>query len=176
MRECLHKKMDPETTMHTLHYMMSLQDDSDSYATVDLALIDLQKGELWSWKAGSMSTYLIRGNEMRKIESKHVPFGFLPTFSIEAKKVDIKDGDILLMLSDGVFSANTTIEKQEAYYKKVLQDPTMSAEKFVKILEETYSLPGDDRTVIFMQVKHAVPEWSIFSPRQAAKFQEKMVH
>ncbi|MEI4771501.1 SpoIIE family protein phosphatase [Psychrobacillus sp. FJAT-51614] len=176
MRECLNKKMDPETTMHTLHYMMSLQDDTDSYATVDLALIDLQKGELWSWKAGSMSTYLIRGNEMRKIESKHVPFGFLPTFTIEARKVEIKDGDILLMLSDGVFSSNTSIEKQELYYQKILRDPTMNAERFVKKLEETYSLPGDDRTVIFMQVKHEVPEWSIFSPREAAKFQEKMVH
>ncbi|WP_342601269.1 SpoIIE family protein phosphatase [Psychrobacillus sp. FSL H8-0483] len=176
MRECLNKKMDPETTMHTLHYMMSLQDDTDSYATVDLALIDLQKGELWSWKAGSMSTYLIRGNNMRKIESKHVPFGFLPTFSIEARKVDIKDGDVLLMLSDGVFSANTTIEKQELYYKKILQDPSMNAERFVKMLEETYSLPGDDRTVIFMQVKHVVPEWSIFSPRQTSNFQEKMIH
>ncbi|WP_240793459.1 SpoIIE family protein phosphatase [Psychrobacillus vulpis] len=176
MRECLNKKMDPETTMHTLHYMMSLQDDTDSYATVDLALIDLQKGELWSWKAGSMSTYLIRGNDMRKIESKHVPFGFLPTFTIEARKVDIKDGDVLLMLSDGVFSSKTSIEKQEMYYKKILQDPTMNAERFVKMLEETYSLPGDDRTVIFMQVKHIVPEWSIFSPREAAKFQEKMVH
>ncbi len=176
MRECLNKKMDPETTMHTLHYMMSLQDETDSYATVDLALIDLQKGELWSWKAGSMSTYLIRGNDMRKIESKHVPFGFLPTFSIEARKIDIKDGDILVMLSDGVFSSNTTIEKQEQYYRKILQDPTINAEQFVKILEETYSLPGDDRTVIFMQVKHVVPEWSIFSPREAAKYQEKMVH
>ena len=123
MRECLNKKMDPETTMHTLHYMMSLQNDNDSYATVDLALIDLQKGELWSWKAGSMSTYLIRGNEMRKIESKHVPFGFLPTFSIEARKMDIKDGDVLVMLSDGVFSGNTTVEKQEQYYQKILQDP-----------------------------------------------------
>ena len=176
MRECLNKKMDPETTMHTLHYMMSLQDDTDSYATVDLALIDLQKGELWSWKAGSMSTYLIRGNEMRKIESKHVPFGFLPTFTIEARKVDIKDGDILLMLSDGVFSSNTSIEKQELYYQKILQDPTMNAERFVKKLEETYSLPGDDRTVIFMQVRHVVPEWSIFSPRETTKFQEKMIH
>ncbi len=170
MRECLNKKMDPETTMHTLHYMMSLQDETDSYATVDLALIDLQKGELWSWKAGSMSTYLIRGKDMRKIESKHVPFGFLPTISIEARKVDIKDGDILLMLSDGVFSSKTTIEKQEQYYRKILQDPTINAEQFVKILEETYSLPGDDRTVIFMQVKHAVPEWSIFSPREAARY------
>lgn len=176
MRECLNKKMDPETTMHTLHYMMSLQDDTDSYATVDLALIDLQKGELWSWKAGSMSTYLIRGNDMRKIESKHVPFGFLPTFTIEARKVDIKDGDILLMLSDGAFSNNTSIEKQEMYYKKILQDPLMDAEQFVKKLEETYSLPGDDRTVIFMKVNHVVPEWSIFSPRETAKFQEKMLH
>ena len=115
-------------------------------------------------------------DEMRKIESKHVPFGFLPTFTIEARKVDIKDGDILLMLSDGVFSSNTSIDKQELYYQKILQDPTMNAERFVKKLEETYSLPGDDRTVIFMQVKHVVPEWSIFSPREAAKFQEKMVH
>ena len=176
MRECLNKKMDPETTMHTLHYMMSLQNDNDSYATVDLALIDLQKGELWSWKAGSMSTYLIRGNEMRKIESKHVPFGFLPTFSIEARKMDIKDGDVLVMLSDGVFSGNTTVEKQEQYYQKILQDPTMNAERFVKMLEQTYSLPGDDRTVIFMHVEHVVPEWSLFTPRQAAKYQEKMVH
>lgn len=176
MRECLNKKMDPETTMHTLHYMMSLQNDNDSYATVDLALIDLQKGELWSWKAGSMSTYLIRGNEMRKIESKHVPFGFLPTFSIEARKMDLKDGDVLVMLSDGVFSGNTTVEKQEQYYQKILQDPSMNAERFVKMLEETYSLPGDDRTVIFMQVEHVVPEWSLFTPRQTAKYQEKMVH
>ncbi|WP_277586862.1 SpoIIE family protein phosphatase [Psychrobacillus antarcticus] len=176
MRECLNKKMDPETTMHTLHYMMSLQNDNDSYATVDLALIDLQKGELWSWKAGSMSTYLIRGNEMRKIESKHVPFGFLPTFSIEARKMDLKDGDVLVMLSDGVFSSNTTVEKQEQYYQKILQDPTMNAERFVKKLEETYSLPGDDRTVIFMQIEHVVPEWSLFTPRQTAKHQEKMVH
>ena len=176
MRECLNKKMDPETTMHTLHYMMSLQNDNDSYATVDLALIDLQKGELWSWKAGSMSTYLIRGNEMRKIESKHVPFGFLPTFSIEARKMDLKDGDVLVMLSDGVFSGNTTVEKQEQYYQKILQDPNMNAERFVKMLEQTYSLPGDDRTVIFMQVEHVVPEWSLFTPRQTSKYQEKMVH
>lgn len=175
MRECLNKKMDPETTMHTLHYMMSLQDDTDSYATVDLALIDMQKGELWSWKAGSMSTYLIRGNDMRKIESQHVPFGFLPTFSIEARKIDIKDGDSILMLSDGVFSSDVSIEKQELYYREILQNPSMNAERFVKLLEEKYALPGDDRTVIFMKVSHIIPNWSIFSPRQTAKNEEKMV-
>ena len=63
MRECLDRKMDPETAMHTLHYMMSLNGLDDMYATLDLALIDLQDGRLWSWKAGSMSTYIKRGNE-----------------------------------------------------------------------------------------------------------------
>ena len=80
------------------------------------------------------------------------------------------------MLSDGVFSGNTTVEKQEQYYQKILQDPNMNAERFVKMLEQTYSLPGDDRTVIFMQVEHVVPEWSLFTPRQTSKYQEKMVH
>ena len=44
MRECLDRKMDPETAMHTLHYMMSLNGLDDMYATLDLALIDLQDG------------------------------------------------------------------------------------------------------------------------------------
>ena len=47
--------------MHTLHYMMSLNGMDDMYATLDLALIDLQDGRLWSWKAGSMSTYIKTG-------------------------------------------------------------------------------------------------------------------
>ena len=38
MRECLDRKMDPETAMHTLHYMMSLNGLDDMYATLDLAL------------------------------------------------------------------------------------------------------------------------------------------
>ena len=78
--------MNPETAMHTLHYMMSLNGLDDMYATLDLALIDLQDGRLWSWKAGSMSTYIKRGNDFLRLDSKSVPVGFLPSFSVEAKQ------------------------------------------------------------------------------------------
>ena len=77
--------MDPETAMHTLHYMMSLNGLDDMYATLDLALIDLQDGRLWSWKAGSMSTYIKRGKDFLRLDSQSVPVGFLPSLSIEAK-------------------------------------------------------------------------------------------
>ena len=78
MRECLDRKMNPETAMHTLHYMMSLNGLDDMYATLDLALIDLQEGKLWVVESGSMSTYIKRGNDFFRLDSKSVPVGFPP--------------------------------------------------------------------------------------------------
>ena len=113
MRECLDRKMDPETAMHTLHYMMSLNGLDDMYATLDLALVDLQDGRIWSWKAGSMSTYIKRGDDFLRLDSKSVPVGFLPSFSVEAKNEELKSGDIILMLTDGMFNGDISLEKQE---------------------------------------------------------------
>ncbi len=78
--------MDPETAMHTLHYMMSLNGLDDMYATLDLALIDFQDGRLWSWKAGSMSTYIKRGEDFLRLDSKSVPVGFLTFFLRRGEK------------------------------------------------------------------------------------------
>ncbi len=86
MRECLNYNMNPETAMHTLHYVMSLKQQDDMYATLDFALVDLQHGDLWSWKAGGMSTYILRGKEVLKVESNAAPVGFLSISAIEAEK------------------------------------------------------------------------------------------
>ncbi len=42
--------------LHFLHYVTGLRMTSDVYATMDLALIDLQLGRLQSWKAGALAT------------------------------------------------------------------------------------------------------------------------
>lgn len=86
MRECLNYNMNPETAMHTLHYVMSLKQQDDMYATLDFALVDLQHGDLWSWKAGGMSTYILRGKEVLKVESNAAPVGFLSISTVEAEK------------------------------------------------------------------------------------------
>lgn len=169
MRECLNRKMDPETAMHTLHYMMSLNGLDDMYATLDLALIDLQDGRLWSWKAGSMSTYIKRGSEFLRLDSKSVPVGFLPSFSIEAKHEELKAGDILVMMTDGMFNGEMSLELQEqALYGTLSKYGHLSceplADRVIHEMERRFRAVQDDRTVLVMKIDHVLPEWSSFTP------------
>lgn len=169
MRECLDRKMDPETAMHTLHYMMSLNGLDDMYATLDLALVDLQDGLLWSWKAGSMSTYIKRGNDFLRIDSKSVPVGFLPSFSVEAVKEELKSGDILVMMTDGMFQGEISLEVQEKALYGILEKygslPCEEiANRVVNGMERRFQAAGDDRTVLVMKIDHVQNEWSSFTP------------
>ena len=180
LRECLQHQMNPETAMHTLHYVMSLKHHSDLYATVDLALLDLQQGKLWSFKAGSMSTYLLRGKDCVKIDSQSVPIGFLPTMSVDAEERIVKDGDILVMLSDGMFSPDYSLEEQEneliRLMRKYESTPTGSlADLLAAEFSRKYPAAEDDRTLIVVKVKHAVPEWSLFSPSYRNISRERMI-
>ncbi|MHA6260544.1 SpoIIE family protein phosphatase [Sporosarcina sp. CAU 1771] len=169
MRECLDRKMNPETAMHTLHYMMSLNGLDDMYATLDLALIDLQDGRLWSWKAGSMSTYIKRGNEFLRLDSKSVPVGFLPSFSVEAKNEALKSGDLLVMMTDGMFNGEIAIEEQEKSLYGILGkyghlECEKVADRIMSEMERRFRGISDDRTVLVMKINHVLPEWSSFTP------------
>ncbi|MCG7337453.1 SpoIIE family protein phosphatase [Sporosarcina sp. ACRSM] len=176
MRECLNRKMDPETAMHTLHYMMSLNGLDDMYATLDLALVDLQDGRLWSWKAGSMSTYIKRGEDFLRMDSKSVPVGFLPSFSVEAKNEQLKSGDIIVMMTDGVFNGDVALEVQEKTLYSTLErygnhNCDKIAERIMNNMEMKYQAVSDDRTVLVMKVEHVLPSWSSFRPSsQSRKF------
>lgn len=169
MRECLNRKMNPETAMHTLHYIMSLNGLDDMYATLDLALIDLQEGRLWSWKAGSMSTYIKRGKDFLTLESQSVPVGFLPSPSIEAKDQQLKSGDLIIMLTDGVFNGDLSLRLQEDALYGILEEYQQSsceeiAARIFSELEHEFKSNEDDRTVLVLKVDHVLPDWSIFTP------------
>jgi stage II sporulation protein E len=180
MRECLNRKMNPETAMHTLHYMMSLNGLDDMYATLDLALIDLQNGRLWSWKAGSMSTYIKRGDDFIRLDSSSVPVGFLPSFSIEAKNEELKSGDIIVMMTDGMFQGDVPLEKQEKTLFTALEkyghlDSEKIADRTMAEMERRFRVSTDDRTVLVLKIDHVLSKWTSFSPYSQMTSREKVV-
>jgi len=168
MRECLSYNMNPETAMHTLHYVLSLNREMDMYATIDFALVDLQKGELWSWKAGSMSTYILRGERLIKVEGSSAPVGFMPVFSIETEKVNLLADDYVVMVSDGLFSSKYDWDEQEQYFVKLLKSKIrlgMPIEALLYDVMDHYQSEyevEDDCTVILFNVSHVVPKWAVF--------------
>jgi len=172
MRECLNYNMNPETAMHTLHYVMALKQQDDMYATLDFALVDLQHGDLWSWKAGGMSTYILRGKEVLKVESNAAPVGFLSISAVEAEKRKLKAGDVILMHSDGLFSSVADWDEQEetflAFAQQVASTNKTIQEKLTTIMQsfQGYFEIEDDCTVLMLEVTHVVPTWAVFRPAQ----------
>lgn len=168
MRECLSYNMNPETAMHTLHYVMSLNREVDMYATIDFALVDLQNGSLWSWKAGSMSTYILRGEKLLKVDGSSAPVGFMPVFSIETEKVNLLADDYVVMVSDGLFSSKYDWEEQEQFFVSLLKTRIKNRMQIEVILydlmeqfQQRYEV-DDDCTVILFNVAHVIPKWSVF--------------
>lgn len=179
MRDCLSYNMNPETAMHTLHYVMSLNREVDMYATIDFALVDLQKGELWSWKAGSMSTYIMRGDKLLKVDGAAAPVGFMPVFSIETEKVNLLADDYVVMVSDGLFSSVYDWEEQEAYFVSLMKSCIKKGLPTEVILydvmdqfQQHYEVE-DDCTVILFTVDHVVPKWAVFQPKENPKSKRK---
>ena len=170
MQECLTHNMDPETAMHTMHYVLSLKSDSDMYATIDFALVDLQLGDLWCWKAGSMTTYVLRGSELFKIESKSAPIGFLPDFSVDTEMISLLSEDIIVMISDGVFGSHENWARQEQYFLQLIRQGMKKGVSIQVVLydvmaqyKERYPI-SDDCTVMLFSLKHVSAPWAVFRP------------
>ena len=71
-------------------------------ATVDLLELDLIYGKAAFYKSGAAPTYVYRSGSLFKLRSKTVPIGIIK--ELDAKKIsfDVGDGDVIVMISDGV--------------------------------------------------------------------------
>lgn len=172
MQNCLSYQMNPETAMHTLHYIFSLKNHTDLYATLDFALLDLQRGELWSWKAGGMTTYILRGSDVIKVESKAAPIGFMTNFSVETERQKLQVDDYIVMVSDGLFSSEENWQTQEQLF---LQFVRHSMRKHTQLNVVLYDVMAqyegrfaieDDCTVMLFTLKHLTQQWAVFKPEQ----------
>ncbi|MBQ8551963.1 MAG: SpoIIE family protein phosphatase [Clostridia bacterium] len=71
-------------------------------ATVDLAEIDLITGKACFVKSGAAPSFILRGGNLYKLQSKTVPLGIMPELDAEKIGFELMTGDVIIMLSDGV--------------------------------------------------------------------------
>jgi|GEM_PF-6370862 len=83
------------------------------FATVDLFEADLYTGKGVLVKAGAAPSFIIRGGKCRKLQSATAPAGIIRDIKAEQLSFDLKDGDTLIMLSDGI-SGDGNGEETEA--------------------------------------------------------------
>ncbi|GAA0745252.1 stage II sporulation protein E [Clostridium oceanicum] len=91
------------TAINTINSIMGIKfSEDEKFSTVDLTNIDLYEGKIDFMKVGSVASFIKREEAVEVIKSKTLPIGVLDKVDVDIENRDIKNGDIIVMISDGV--------------------------------------------------------------------------
>lgn len=76
----------------------------ETLSTIDLAKLDLYTGRVEFYKAGSASSFVSLDGIVAEVASHSLPVGILQGIRFDRKVVLLNDGDLLVLLSDGVLT------------------------------------------------------------------------
>lgn len=165
LEKLLKAGFEAEVAVKTVNDMLLLREPEESFATLDIALIDSYAGEAEFVKVGSAPTYIKRVHEVATIKSAALPVGILQQIEIEPVKWLLAPGDIIVMVSDGVIDAAGRTTSREPWLVNFLRRSTDTEPQELadKILRQAMSLAAgrvcDDMTVLVAQVgQRQVPE------------------
>ncbi len=92
---------------------MLVKSREESLATLDILKLNLYTGQAVIYKAGATVSLLKRGNKTSEIKKSAMPIGILRQAEFGTVRGNLKNGDVLVMMSDG--ATDNSIEEIKAY-------------------------------------------------------------
>ena len=154
LKEFLLSGFSPATAINMLNSSLCLKLERESFATVDLLQLDLMTGMAQFYKIGAASTVMYRNGEAQSIYSMSPPVGMVEDIETVAQTKRIEDGDVILMVSDGVTDAPLVhTEWIKNRIKADCQDMDKLAENIINTaIEKGGGEIRDDMSVIAIKV------------------------
>lgn len=87
--------------MNNLLRSENYEREKECSVAVDLLELDLMNGCAFFIKSGAAPTYILREDKVYKVSSKTLPLGIMKTIDVKINRFDVKEGDVIIMLSDG---------------------------------------------------------------------------
>jgi stage II sporulation protein E len=150
----------------SINSILSLRTTDEIFSTLDLAMIDLQNASAKFLKVGSTPSFIKRGNKIIKIQASNLPIGILEEFEVDVVSEQLKAGDLLIMMSDGVFEGPKHVENYEQWMKRKIQeletdDPQEISDLIIEeVIRSRSGSIDDDMTVTVAKIKHNTPKWA----------------
>ncbi|TDQ34216.1 stage II sporulation protein E [Aureibacillus halotolerans] len=169
LQSILQSGIEERIAIKSVNSVLALRTNEEMFSTLDLAMIDLQDASAKFIKIGSTPSYLKRGSQVFKIESGNLPIGILREFDVDIIHQSLKAGDLLIMMSDGIFEGPKHVENYDIWMRRKIkeldtEDPQDIADLLMEeVIRTRQGQIEDDMTVAVTKIAHNHPRWSTFS-------------
>ncbi len=142
-----------ETSLEFINTSL-INQNKEVFATLDIAIVDLYKGNIEFIKSGACPTYIKNGKKVQVLKANSLPAGIVPNANLHVYDKDISSGEIMVMCTDGVLDSNVEYKNKELWLRYLLEDiETTNTKKIADILlneaiDNTYGVVKDDMSII----------------------------
>jgi stage II sporulation protein E len=131
MKQMVKTGADYNSALRLVNSALLVKSGEESLATLDAAVVDLYSGKVDFHKAGAAATVLRRGRRAGCVEAVSSPAGILDGVSFEHSSLWLKEGDWVVLLSDGATAAGVEWIVQELEHYEG-DDPAELSQKLTR--------------------------------------------
>lgn len=158
LRQLLQAGFDKDFAIRMVNSILILKSPEDSFATIDVVILDLLSGTGEFVKVGAAPSFIVRGRDVLVVKGESLPAGVLNTVEVDTSKVVLQNGDVLVMATDGIIESPKKIANKEEWVSNMLRaiesdDPQIIANTLLgRAIESTGGIASDDLTVMAVKI------------------------
>lgn len=142
-----------ETAIRLINSSLVMKGEKQSFSTIDLALVNLFTGMCEFIKMGAAASFIKRDNWVETISCDTLPVGIFGNVDYDLVTKKLYEGDIIIMVTDGVLDSFEEIDKEACMEEIILdiksKNPQEIANQILeRMLAQSNYTPRDDMTVL----------------------------
>ncbi|WP_156965253.1 stage II sporulation protein E [Pontibacillus litoralis] len=166
LQQILQTGIEEKVAIKSINSILSLRTTDEVFSTLDLAIVDLHDASADFLKIGSAPSFIKRGDQFIKVESSNLPIGIVREFDVDVVSEQLKAGDILIMVSDGIFDGPKHVENVDRWLRRKIKNMETNNPQDIAdlLLEEVVRTRAgaieDDMTVVVTRIERNIPQWA----------------
>ena len=138
-----------------INSIMVIKSENETFATLDICVIDLYTGEAEFIKTGAEPSFIMQKNGVETVRAASLPVGVVAGIETDSTVRCVKDGDTIVMITDGIEGKSgdsgkikSFIEKERACGANELANAILR-----NAIGENEGNENDDMTVITLKIR-----------------------
>lgn len=154
LEKFLYAGFDRLAALRAINSIILMKSNEESCTTVDMTVVNKHSGEVEFIKAGAVNTFVKRKDVVTMINSGTMPMGILNEVDVAMAKMQLNDGDFIIMVTDGVLDSNReTIDKEDWLSNIISSTKSRNPQTIADVIltncmEQNKGKINDDMTVL----------------------------